>query len=104
MPSLFSYLHINEPLFSYGNNIFDSAYISYSANYTWDVYQLVTNDFILQFDGEKSIGLYDVHNDIIMRKNLLNEMPEIVALYEQKLKAIIQSYTTRLKRNQLFNN
>jgi phosphoglycerol transferase MdoB-like AlkP superfamily enzyme len=104
MPTLFSYLHINEPLFSYGNNIFDSTYTSYSANYTWGVYQLVSDDFILQFDGEKSIGLYDVKNDMLMQKNLLPELPEVAALYEQKLKAIIQSYTTRLTNNQLFIN
>jgi phosphoglycerol transferase MdoB-like AlkP superfamily enzyme len=104
MPSLFSYLNINEPLFSYGNNIFDSTYTVYSANYTWGVYQLVTEDFILQFDGEKSIGLYDVKKDILMQKNLIDDLPDIAALYEQKLKAILQSYTTRLVKNQLFIN
>jgi len=104
MPTLFSYLNIDEALFSYGNNIFDSAYILYSANYTWGVYQLITNDFILQFDGEKSIGLYDINKDILMRKNLMNDFPDVVVLYEQKLKAILQSYTTRLVRNQLYLN
>jgi phosphoglycerol transferase MdoB-like AlkP superfamily enzyme len=104
MPTLFSYLNINEPLFSYGNNIFDSTYTSYCANYAWGVYQLMSHDFMLQFDGEKSIGLYDVRNDILMTTNLLQDSTEIAALYEQKLKAMLQSYTTRLVKNKLFIN
>jgi len=104
MPTLLSYLHINEPLFSYGNNSFDSTYTCYATNYLLGVYQLITDDFILQFDGEKSIGFYDIHNDILMKNNLLEEMPEEVAYNEQKLKAIMQSYTTRMNKNQLFIN
>ena len=104
MPSLLSYLNIDEPLFSYGNNIFDSAYTSYSANYLWNRYQLMSNNFVLQFDGEKSTGLYDIQNDILMQNNLLKDSIEVAAFYEQKLKAILQSYTTRLANNQFFIN
>ena len=104
MPTLFSYLSIDEPLFSYGNNLFDSTYISYSANYTWGIYQLVAGDYLLHFDGEKITGLYNIKSDILMRKNLINDLPEVAAIYEQKLKAILQSYTTRLWSNQMFIN
>ena len=102
MPSLFAYLHIDEPLFSYGKNIFDSTYTLYSANYTWGIYQLVTESYVLQFDGENAIGLFDIKKDLLMQHNLISELPEVAALYEQKLKAILQSYTTRLIKNQLF--
>jgi phosphoglycerol transferase MdoB-like AlkP superfamily enzyme len=102
MPSLFSLLHINEPLFSYGNNIFDSTYSTCSANYLWGGYQLITEDFILRFDGEKSIGFFNVKEDFNLQKNLINQLPDEVALYEQKLKAMIQSYTTRLQTNKMF--
>jgi len=104
MPSLFSCLHIDEPLFSYGNNIFDTAYTSYTAIFLGSSYQLISNQYILLFNGDKSTGFFDIKHDILMKNNLLNEMPEEVAFYEQKLKAIIQSYTTRLIRNQLFIN
>jgi phosphoglycerol transferase MdoB-like AlkP superfamily enzyme len=104
MPTLFSYLNINEPLFSYGNNIFDSTYNSCSVNYLSGIYQLTSPNFILQFDGEKSVGFYDSKNDILMQNNLVNEKPEQVFFYEQKIKAIIQSYTTRMVKNQLFIN
>jgi phosphoglycerol transferase MdoB-like AlkP superfamily enzyme len=102
MPSLFSLLQIDEPLFSYGNNIFDSTYSTCSANYLWESYQLITEDFILQFDGEKSTGFFNIKKDFEMQNNLINQLPNEVALHEQKLKAIIQSYTTRLQQNNLF--
>jgi phosphoglycerol transferase MdoB-like AlkP superfamily enzyme len=102
MPTLFSYLKIDKPLFSYGNNIFDSTYTSYSVNYLSGIYQLITDDFVLQFDGENSIGFFDIKKDILMENNLINDLPSEVALHEQKLKAIIQSYMTRLVKNQLF--
>jgi phosphoglycerol transferase MdoB-like AlkP superfamily enzyme len=104
MPTLFSYLKIDEPLFSYGNNIFDSSYTFYAANNTWGIFQLIGNDFLLQFDGTKSISLHDIKNDILMKKNLMTDLPDTTALYEQKLKAILQSYTYRLANNQLFIN
>jgi len=102
MPSLFSLLHIDEPLFSYGNNIFDSTYSTCSANYLWGEYQFVTEDFILRFNGEKSTGLFNIKKDFGMRNNLINQLPDEVVLYEQKLKAMIQSYTTRLQTNKMF--
>ena len=102
MPTIFSYLNIDEPIFSYGNNRFDANYISYSPNFMWGVYQLISEDFILQFDGEKSIGFFNIKEDLMMHHNLLNELPEEVAFYEQKLKATIQSYSTRLIKNKLF--
>ncbi|MCL2435392.1 MAG: sulfatase-like hydrolase/transferase [Lentimicrobiaceae bacterium] len=102
MPTLLSYLSIDAPLFSYGNNIFDSTYTSYSANYTWGFYHLITEDFVLRFDGKNSVGFFNIKDDILMKNNLVNDLPDEVALYERKLKAIIQSHRTRMVRNQLF--
>ena len=82
----------------------DSTYSSFSVNYLSGIYQLITNDFVLFFDGEKSIGFFDIKKDKMMKNNLLNDFPNDVTLYEQKLKAIIQSYTTRMVKNQLFIN
>jgi len=102
MPTLFSYLNINEPIFSYGNNVLDSSYTPLSVSYLSGIYQLTAPDYVLQFDGEKSIGLYDIRNDIMMKKNLLKVLPDKVTYYEQKMKAIIHSYTTRMVENKLF--
>jgi len=103
MPSIFSYLKINEPLFSFGNNALDSTYIPYAVNYLSGIYQLFTDDFLLQFDGEKTIGFYNIKEDKMMQHNLIKaQTPAEYALYERQLKAIIHSYTTRMATNKLF--
>ncbi|MDR2407122.1 MAG: LTA synthase family protein, partial [Bacteroidales bacterium] len=102
MPSIFSYLKIDKPLFSFGNTVFDTTYIPFAVNYLSGIYQFITDDFVLQFDGEKTIALFNIQTDVAMQDNLKDVMPDKVALYEQKLKAFIQSYTTRMNRNKLF--
>jgi hypothetical protein len=104
MPSVFSYLGINEPLFSFGKNIFDTTHIPYAINYLSGVYQLFTDDFVLQFDGKNIIGFFDIKADKMMQHNLINNYPAEIAPLERKLKAIIHSYTTRMAGNQLFIN
>jgi phosphoglycerol transferase MdoB-like AlkP superfamily enzyme len=102
MPSIFSCLKIDKPLFSFGNTVFDTTYIPFAVNYLSGIYQFITDDFVLQFDGEKTTGFFNIQTDVAMQHNLKDVMPDKVALYEQKLKAIIQSYTTRMNRNKLF--
>jgi len=104
MPTIFSYLNIDEPLFSYGNNRFDDTSTCYSVSYSSGIYQLVSDDFVLHFNGEKSVGFYNIKNDILLENNLIYALPEEVAFHEQKVKAIIQSFMTRLHKNQLFIN
>ena len=87
-------------MFSFGNNALDSTYTPYAINYLSGIYQLITEDFILQFDGRNSIGFYDIKADILLQNNLLTTCE--YALYEQKLKAIIQSYTMRMAGDRLF--
>ena len=102
MPSIFSYLQIDKPLFLYGNNIFDTTYIPYAVNYLSGIYQFITDDYVLHFDGTNTIAFFNIKTDKTMQNNLVNTLPKEVAIYEQKLKAIIQSYTTRMANNKLF--
>jgi phosphoglycerol transferase MdoB-like AlkP superfamily enzyme len=103
MPSIFSYLKIDRPVFSFGNNVFDSTYTPYAVNYLSGIYQLITEDFILQFDGKNTMGFFNLKSDIQMQNNLIDFLiPNEHAFYERKLKAIIQSYTTRMAGNRLY--
>jgi phosphoglycerol transferase MdoB-like AlkP superfamily enzyme len=103
MPSIFSYLKINQPLFSFGNNVFDTIYKPYAVNYLSGIYQLITDDFILQFDGKNTMGFFNIKTDIQMQNNLIDILiPNEHIFYERRLKAIIQSYTARMAGNRLF--
>jgi len=102
MPSILSYMGINIPLFSYGQNVFDTAWMPSAINYSSGVYQFFNNDYLLQFDGQKTVGFYNVKDDEMMEHDLTGQFPEKMANYQRQLEAIIQSYTTRMSRNKLF--
>ena len=102
MPSLFSYMGINVPLFSYGRNVFDTTTFPCAVNYLSTIYQFFTPEFALQFDGNNTIGLYPLPSGIAEGKNVMADYPAEKQLLEQKLKALIQSYTTRMSQNKLY--
>jgi hypothetical protein len=49
----------------------------------------------------KVVGLYNYKNDIFLGINLINKEPEIEKMMEEKLKAIIQTYNSRLIDNNM---
>ena len=56
---------------------------------------------MLVFDGTRSIGLYNFQKDVLLRENLLTEKPEVAALLETKIKAVIQQYNNRMIEDKL---
>lgn len=49
----------------------------------------------------KPVGLYNFKNDIFLGINLINKEPEIEKMMEEKLKAVIQTYNSRLIDNNM---
>jgi len=96
MPSVLGYLHYDKPYIAFGRNIFDSSVEPFAFNYADNVYQVFIGNYLLQFDGKKSVALYDFKNDKRLKSNLLNEKPEVVERMERKLKAFIQQYNNRM--------
>jgi phosphoglycerol transferase MdoB-like AlkP superfamily enzyme len=66
------------------------------------VYQLIQHPFVLKFDGEKSIGFYNLQKDSLMLQNMIaNKTAPVndVNKMEHYLKAVIQQYNHRLITN-----
>ncbi len=102
MPSVLSYLGYDLPFISFGCNLFktpeDKRFV---VNYVNDIYQYIEGDYLLQFDGEKSIGLYKFKDDVFLKNNLTGIESEIQNKMENKLKAIIQQYMERMNKNEM---
>lgn len=96
MPTILGYLNYDDPYVAYGRDIFDPNTEPFAFNYMDNVYQAFIGDFLLQFDGQKSVALYDFRHDRGLKTNLVNDKPEIVAQMEIKLKAFIQQYNNRM--------
>jgi phosphoglycerol transferase MdoB-like AlkP superfamily enzyme len=100
MPSILGYLHYDQPYFAFGRDVFREQTNPVAFNYR-DSYNLFMDEYLLNFDGDKTVGLYDFKTDISLTNDLKNSKPEIVGQMEKKMKAIIQQYNNRMIDNKL---
>ncbi|NDV47938.1 LTA synthase family protein [Paludibacter sp. 221] len=98
MPTVLSYLGYNKPYFAFGFDVNGSP-DRFAVNYYNGIYQIFSDKYLLQFNGTKTVALYELHTK--MGKNLMDEKPEIVADLETKIKAFLQQYTTRVTENRI---
>ena len=58
-------------------------------------------DHILEMIDNKPIGLYNYKNDVFLENSLVEKEPELEIQMEEKMKAIIQTYNSRLIDNNM---
>lgn len=98
-PSILSAMHIDDTLFAFGRNLFDtigeSAFISY-YNLT---YQYCDGTYLVQSDGERSFGIYKPQTDPLLTDNLIDRLqcPDIF----EKLHRFTQVYNNKMIHNEL---
>jgi phosphoglycerol transferase MdoB-like AlkP superfamily enzyme len=102
MPTVLNYLDYNEPYVAFGNDAFDDSNDGLSVNYIDNIYHAYYQNYLLQFDGEKTIGLFLFHNDKTLKYNQLQLRPEIAKFIETKLKGLIQQYKNRMIFDSLY--
>ena len=98
-PSILSALKVNDTLFSFGRNLFDSisepAFISY-FNLT---YQYCDGTYLVQSDGENSFGIYKPLLDPELKDNLIDRL-QCQDIFE-KLHNFLLEYNSRMINNKL---
>ncbi len=102
MPTVLGYLGYEGSYLAFGEDLLTTdAESSYAVNYYNGIYQYFAGELMLQFDGQKSIALYNFKEDRLLQNNLLATSPQLQEPMEQSLKAIIQQYMGRMERDQL---
>ncbi len=101
MPSVLSLLDYDAPFVAFGNNIFDSSRPTFAVMYINGVFQMVQNDFLIEFDGYKTLALYNFADDPMLRQNLVNQGITKKNEMEKLIKAYIQQYFNRLIENRM---
>ena len=101
MPSVLSYLNYDEEYIAFGNNLLDDSYESFAFNTNGDTYNLYMKDHILEMIDNKPVGLYNYKEDLFLENTLMGKEPELEKQMEEKLKAIIQTYNSRLIDNNM---
>lgn len=101
MPTVLGYLRYDKPYVAFGNDLLHTPLESrFALNYNNHVYQYFKGQYMLQFDGEKSIALYDVVSDRLLKDNLLGKI-DTLSIMETELKAIVQQYVERMLSDRL---
>lgn len=101
MPTVLSYLNFDEPYIAFGNNLLDDSYESFAFNTNGNTYNLYMKDHILEMIDRKPVGFYNYKTDLFLDHNLTGKEPELQSQMEDKLKAIIQTYNSRLIDNNM---
>lgn len=101
MPTILNYLNYNEPYVAFGNNLLDNSYEPFAFNTNGTTYNLYMSDHILEMIENNSVGLYNYKKDLFLDNNLLGKEPELQKKMEDKLRAIIQTYNSRLIDNNM---
>ena len=101
LPSVLSYLGYKGDYFAFGKDIFNTTKKNdFAVNYCPDGYQIYQDTLLLQFDGQKTIAVYDIKNDRMLSENRIGEFAEQDSM-EIKLKAVIQQYMNRMRANKI---
>jgi phosphoglycerol transferase MdoB-like AlkP superfamily enzyme len=103
-PTLLHLLGYSKPYLAFGDDLLSvSPEQSWAFSYNAGIYQLLQGDLMLQFDGTKTTAVYRFKTDKLLRENLVGRLPEQQPM-EQRLKAIIQQYMSRMIENRLITN
>ncbi len=101
MPSVLSYLNYNGTIFSFGENVFDeTAMRNFSVNYM-NGFHWFQNDYLLDYNGKESTGLYNYVKDPLLQQNLIAIDTAYRPFMEKNLKAFIQQYHNRLLEDRM---
>jgi phosphoglycerol transferase MdoB-like AlkP superfamily enzyme len=96
MPTVLASLGYPKKFVSFGRDVLNDKTKPRTWNVTDDVYNFYQGDYILRFDGTKSIGLFNFKTDPPLQNNLLGQEAELASSMETQIKAIIQQYNNRM--------
>lgn len=100
--SLLSILNIDDTVFSFGRNIFDSiqnpSFICYNNN----SYLFSDGRFFMRTDGKEMKKIFDIRKDKILKNNIYKENDNKWNYLDQEFKSRLQQYNNRMINNKLY--
>ncbi|MCX8492261.1 MAG: sulfatase-like hydrolase/transferase [Cyclobacteriaceae bacterium] len=96
LPSILGYLGYDQPYITFGRDVFNPSERPFAFNYLNNTYQFFQGNYLLQFDGQKSIALFDFKGDPFLKNNQVNALPDTVSEMQARLRALIQQYNNRM--------
>lgn len=100
-PTIMDYINYPSNYFSFGNSVFDTTSKHYAFMYSGVSYQIIQDNYYMEFSEGKAVELYYFPKDSLLKDNLVTKNPAIVNELEKKTKAIIQTYQQSLINNKM---
>ncbi|MCK9220125.1 MAG: sulfatase-like hydrolase/transferase [Bacteroidales bacterium] len=101
MPTVLSYLGYEKKYLAFGTDLFDTLTPHFSIHYISGLYGLIKDHYYLEFNGNKSTGLFDLRKDKLQNHNLVIKNKAEREKLELFGKAFIQQYNNRMIENRL---
>ena len=101
MPTILNYLGYSKPYFAFGQDLFENNPNKFVINYARNCYQIIYGKWVLHFDLEKTIGVYNIGFDKHMKFNLLGTVDEVQFHLEKYAKSFIQQFHQRMIDNDM---
>jgi len=100
LPTILNLVGYDKPYMAFGCDLLNTpTEDTWAINYLDGIYQYCKGDYVLQFDGQQTIGVYAL-KDYRMDHNLKDQVAE-QPMMEREVKAIIQQYMERMIENRL---
>ena len=99
-PSILSALEVNDTLFSFGRNLFDTLSEPSFVSYYNLTYQYCDGTYLVQSDGEHPFGIFKPISDSLLSDNLIDRL-QCPDVYD-KLYRFLQEYNNRMINNELY--
>ena len=104
MPTILDYLNFDDDYFAFGESSFDNLSNNFSISYLNNSYQLIMDDYLIQFSGNNIREMYNIKSDSLLENNIINSDFRNEQELSLFLKAIIQQYNSRMIKNNLIVN
>lgn len=99
-PTLLGYLGYEVQYIGFGCDLMHTdGNGTWAVNYNNGIYQFLQGNYMIQFDGQRVIAVYDFKSDPLLAHNIIANID--TAPMEHSLKAIIQQYMQRMNGNEL---
>ncbi|MBR4792872.1 MAG: sulfatase-like hydrolase/transferase [Bacteroidaceae bacterium] len=98
-PSILGYLGYDEPVMSFGQNLFSTPDDeTWASTFQNGLYSYYKGDYLILFDGETETGLFAYKQDPTLKHNLKGTQPATEQEMLKNLKALIQQYLIFMTR------
>ncbi|MFM2155702.1 MAG: hypothetical protein RL516_451 [Bacteroidota bacterium] len=99
LPTALKMLHYKGKFSAFGNPIDTEK--SFNMSYSNGIWQLINDNTLLQFDGDKATGFYNLSYDSLLKKNLIKTNVNF-RQEELLLKSYLQQFRTAMITNTIF--